>query len=316
MVTSALLALLVAAASTIAFTPPVRDFMMDEEMAAELEYQERLRRGAPEVAQPAASGPQPQAASASFASSGSFSGAGAGAGSPGSQNGGGFGMSSDGGSGNVGSYPGYYGVPASYQFPSFNQQRPQYMPYDFYALFQQFFRQLQLMAQQQAYAANYYTPSIESNTVDFDAAHGSDVSGGGGYGQPAFFGFPYGGGAGSAPSRFGAGGGGSGYGGFSGGAGGVSSSASQPGSDVAGAAAVASLSPQGGYGYADVFPDLSSRFGAVGGEFPKPSGGSYGVFTSSSSGSSDIDGKKTNFKSATTGINDNGKVTVYTKHDP
>ncbi|XP_063219159.1 uncharacterized protein LOC134529217 isoform X3 [Bacillus rossius redtenbacheri] len=253
MVTSALLALLVAAASTIAFTPPVRDFMMDEEMAAELEYQERLRRGAPEVAQPAASGPQPQAASASFASSGSFSGAGAGAGSPaGSQNGGGFGMSSDGGSGNVGSYPGYYGVPASYQFPSFNQQRPQYMPYDFYALFQQFFRQLQLMAQQQAYAANYYTPSIESNTVDFDAAHGSDVSGGGGYGQPAFFGFPYGGGAGSAPSRFGAGGGGSGYGGFSGGAGGVSSSASQPGSDVAGAAAVASLSPQGGYGYADV----------------------------------------------------------------
>lgn len=106
-------------------------------------------------------------------------------------------------------------------------------------------------------------------------------------------------------------------------------------SNEVGGAAVASYSPQGGYGTANIFPPaengLEDRFGGgdeapqnsvggpvnrVSGSFKPPGGGSFGVFTSSSSGSSDVNGKKTSFKQSSIGINDNGKVTTYTAHDP
>lgn len=101
--------------------------------------------------------------------------------------------------------------------------------------------------------------------------------------------------------------------------------------------ATGTYSPQGGYGSANVFPapegGLETRFGgedgsansvgggsgpvgSVSGTFNPPGGTSFGVFTSSSSGSSDINGKKTSFKQSSVGINDNGKVTTYTAHDP
>lgn len=101
-----------------------------------------------------------------------------------------------------------------------------------------------------------------------------------------------------------------------------------------GGVSMATYGPQGGYGSANVFPKveggLESRFGgdnespqnslspvgSVSGSFKPPGGSSYGVFTSSSSGSSDINGKKTSFKQSSIGINDNGKVTTYTAHDP
>lgn len=56
--------------------------------------------------------------------------------------------------------------------------------------------------------------------------------------------------------------------------------------------------------------------GSVSGKFPPPGGSSFGVFTSSVSGSSDVNGKKSGFKQSTIGVNDNGKVTTYTAHDP
>ncbi|XP_054268530.1 annexin A7-like [Macrosteles quadrilineatus] len=103
-----------------------------------------------------------------------------------------------------------------------------------------------------------------------------------------------------------------------------------------GGLATATYGPQGGYGSANVFPKpdggLDNRFGgfdetpqnslggapvsSVSGNFKPPGGSSFGVFTSSSSGSSDINGKKTSFKQSSIGVNDNGKVTTYTAHDP
>ena len=61
---------------------------------------------------------------------------------------------------------------------------------------------------------------------------------------------------------------------------------------------------------------LGVRFGgeSAGGPFPATSGsnGPVGVFTSSSSGSSDINGKKSSFKEATSGvIGADGKVQGY-----
>lgn len=61
-------------------------------------------------------------------------------------------------------------------------------------------------------------------------------------------------------------------------------------------------------------PGIESRFGE---ELPAPSGGSIGVFSSSSSMQSvGPDGKETSSKIATTGLNDNGKITFRTVHDP
>lgn len=61
-------------------------------------------------------------------------------------------------------------------------------------------------------------------------------------------------------------------------------------------------------------PGIQSRFNEP---LPPSSGGSYGVFSSSSSSHSvGPDGREKAFKSATTGVNDNGKVTYHTVHDP
>ncbi|XP_026464518.1 uncharacterized protein LOC113378117 isoform X2 [Ctenocephalides felis] len=85
------------------------------------------------------------------------------------------------------------------------------------------------------------------------------------------------------------------------------------------AMAAASLGPNGGFQSAQLSPpnpnspNVLNRFGSEGGTVP---GGTYSVFTSSVSGSSDINGKKTSFRKAQTTVNDNGKVSTYTVQDP
>lgn len=60
-------------------------------------------------------------------------------------------------------------------------------------------------------------------------------------------------------------------------------------------------------------PGIESRFAN---ELPPPSGGQYGVFASShSSSATDGSGKTIAHKSATTGVNDNGKITFRTVQD-
>ncbi|KAJ3622856.1 hypothetical protein MTP99_019131 [Tenebrio molitor] len=79
----------------------------------------------------------------------------------------------------------------------------------------------------------------------------------------------------------------------------------------------ASLGPQGGYQTAAVYPEnpnapnIFSRFGETSG-----GDGTYGVFTSSVSSSSNVDGKPQNFHRASTTINDNGKISTYTVKNP
>ncbi|XP_067009049.2 uncharacterized protein [Anabrus simplex] len=356
MVTATILLLLVGAASTIAFTPP-RDVLT------------RHRRGAND-------GGKASSGSSSFSSSSSSSSSGSGAGGFG---GGGFG-------GGSGGYP-YY--PSSNQ--NFNQGG---MPFDYQALFRQFYEHLQRLSQlHSAYTPNF-GPGFSSNSIDY--GYGGGVSGGGfgnpggyggqGYQQPNFgqpggyagsgFGYQggqegYGGHQGfGAPAGYGtrgdfgvpsagfgaqqggygapAGLGGiqggyeapAGHGSSQGGYGGnqgafVSTStdgvpggaagldtrgafaftgSSSDGDGPVGAQASVSLGTRGGFGQAEYYPpELGSRIGQ---EIPPPSGGNYAVFSSSSSGSSDVNGKKTSFKQATIGVNDNGKVSTYSVKNP
>ncbi|CAD1479832.1 unnamed protein product [Heterotrigona itama] len=76
------------------------------------------------------------------------------------------------------------------------------------------------------------------------------------------------------------------------------------------------LGPGGGYQSGAInpaAPGVESRFAN---ELPPPSGGSYGVFSSSSSHSMvGPDGKTVSHKSSTTGVNDNGKITFRTVED-
>ncbi|XP_017770348.1 PREDICTED: uncharacterized protein LOC108558059 [Nicrophorus vespilloides] len=102
--------------------------------------------------------------------------------------------------------------------------------------------------------------------------------------------------------------------------GGFSSSfpAGVPGGE--GASASGSIGPGGGYQSAGVYPEnpnnpnIFNRFG--GGEEAQKPNGFYGVFTSSHSSTSDVDGKKTSAHEAQTTINDNGKVTTYKVKNP
>ncbi|XP_032453010.1 nuclear envelope pore membrane protein POM 121 isoform X8 [Nasonia vitripennis] len=83
------------------------------------------------------------------------------------------------------------------------------------------------------------------------------------------------------------------------------------------ASASASLGPNGGFQAAQINPAAPGIFSRFGDSIPPPSGNSYGVFSSSSSSSAvGPDGKQTSRKSATIGVNDNGKVTYKTVHDP
>ncbi|XP_015601008.1 fibroin heavy chain isoform X1 [Cephus cinctus] len=129
------------------------------------------------------------------------------------------------------------------------------------------------------------------------------------------YGFPY---AQQIPNTYAANTG-SGFGGAAGGfgspAGGYSGSASGSGPHVA--TASANLGPQGGHQSASISPAAPGIFSRFGESVPPPSGNSFGVFTSSSSGHSvGPDGKETSYKSATTGVNDNGKVSYHTVRDP
>ncbi|XP_012286577.1 uncharacterized protein LOC105703065 [Orussus abietinus] len=83
------------------------------------------------------------------------------------------------------------------------------------------------------------------------------------------------------------------------------------------ASASATLGPRGGFQEASIGPVQPGIFSRFGEDVPAPSGNSFGVFTSSSSSHSvGPDGKETSFKSATTGVNDNGRISYHTVHDP
>ncbi|XP_035719068.1 flocculation protein FLO11-like isoform X1 [Vespa mandarinia] len=77
-----------------------------------------------------------------------------------------------------------------------------------------------------------------------------------------------------------------------------------------------SVGPRGGFQAAQInpaAPGIESRFAN---ELPPPSGGQYGVFASShSSSATDETGRTIGHKSATTGVNDNGKITFRTIQD-
>ncbi|XP_015438451.1 PREDICTED: uncharacterized protein LOC107193505 [Dufourea novaeangliae] len=92
------------------------------------------------------------------------------------------------------------------------------------------------------------------------------------------------------------------------------SGGANPGANIA--ASNIRLGPNGGYQsgvISPVAPGLQSRFGE---DIPPPSGGTYGVFSSSSSKTVvGPDGKQHSEKSSTTGVNDNGKITFRTVHD-
>jgi len=84
------------------------------------------------------------------------------------------------------------------------------------------------------------------------------------------------------------------------------------------ASASGSIDPRGGFGSVSISPppqgnlELGARMGNV----PVSGGPNYSVFTSSSSSSSDENGVKKSSKSATSVINDNGKVTAFHVSDP
>lgn len=119
-------------------------------------------------------------------------------------------------------------------------------------------------------------------------------------------------------------------------------------SGPASAMASATIGPQGGYGQAQVFhyvplylllawihigraslstralwyfqigdkdhPELGQR---QGGPFAAPGeAGSFGTFSSVSTGSSTVNGKTTSYKEAISGVNDNGKITTFVARDP
>ncbi|KAH1029795.1 hypothetical protein HUJ05_002964 [Dendroctonus ponderosae] len=111
-----------------------------------------------------------------------------------------------------------------------------------------------------------------------------------------------------------------GYGGGFGGPDGNSFSFSGPLGDSGSAIASGSIGPTGVHQTASVFPEnpnapnVNTRFG---GESSGGDGGGFkSVFTSSKSVSSNVDGKPQTFRQASTTVNDNGKVTTYTAHNP
>ncbi|KAL6434286.1 hypothetical protein ACFW04_006013 [Cataglyphis niger] len=82
------------------------------------------------------------------------------------------------------------------------------------------------------------------------------------------------------------------------------------------ASASIGLGPDGGYQIGQispVAPGIESRFAD---DLPAPSGGTFGVFASSSSSSrTGPDGRPISHKTSITGVNDNGKISYRTVHD-
>ncbi|CAG2056627.1 unnamed protein product, partial [Timema podura] len=171
----------------------------------------------------------------------------------------------------------------------------------------------------------YYVPSVLSNKVDYKSAYSS--YGNGNFGTSSSSGNNGGLGFNTYTPEYRFGGFGPGFFRSPEAFGGNSGSYSNPnvnegffktpGNDEnVGAFATANITPQGGHGTVGVLPGLATRFSSDEGGNTPPNGNSFGVFTSSSSGSSDVNGKKTSYKTATSAINDNGKITVYTANDP
>ncbi|KAL1492989.1 hypothetical protein ABEB36_011138 [Hypothenemus hampei] len=88
---------------------------------------------------------------------------------------------------------------------------------------------------------------------------------------------------------------------------------------IGGAFASGSIGPGGAHQIASVFPEnpnspnINTQFGGSllgdGGDFKS-------VFTSSKTVSTNVDGKPQTFRQASTTVNDNGKITTYTAHNP
>ncbi|XP_066158834.1 uncharacterized protein [Euwallacea fornicatus] len=163
---------------------------------------------------------------------------------------------------------------------------------------QEFIRQLQTLAQVPSNAVSVTGASGVSGTAA--DSHGTDgYEGGFGLGNRGGFVGGYGGGF-TGPD-------------------GNSFSFSGPLGEATGAAlSSGSIGPGGGHQMVAVFPEnpnapnVNTRFGGS-------SGGGEGfksVVSSSQSVSTNIDGKPQTFREASTTINDNGKITTYTAHNP
>lgn len=223
--------------------------------------------------------------------------------------------------GYAGSFSGSDGFPPG-NFPAFVPVFPQF---DFSSFFEQlnrqhldFIKQLQKHAAGQAQAGTAYGPG------NYAPAYQGTYSSNGGYGgSSAGTGASAGG---SAPGGSGGGFGLGNRGGFVGGYGGGFSgpdgnsfSFSGPLGEGNGAAfASGSIGPGGAHQTASVYPEnpgspnVNTRFGGD----TSGGGGFKSVFTSSKSVTNNVDGKPQTFRQASTTINDNGKVTTYTAHNP
>ncbi|CAH1121595.1 unnamed protein product [Ceutorhynchus assimilis] len=205
-------------------------------------------------------------------------------------------------------YAGSFSGTGANGFPNFGAFVPQF---DFSSFFdqlnkqhQEFIQQIQRLSSGQgqaggaaSYAPNYQGSYQSSGAGGYSGGHGVDLGNRGG-----FVG---------------------GYGGGFSGPGGSYSFGGPIGGEGSGAAyASGSIGPNGGHQSAAVYPEnpgspnINTRFGGADSPQQGNNGGFKSVFTSSKSISSNINGKPQNFREASTTINDNGKITTYTAHNP
>ncbi|KAF7268456.1 uncharacterized protein LOC143197718 [Rhynchophorus ferrugineus] len=210
--------------------------------------------------------------------------------------------------GNSGGY-GYSGSFSGTGVPNF--AFPAFPPFDFSVFSnyifnlnkynQEFLNHIQKLAQGQAGAG--YAPGFSGSSS------GSNGAFAGGFGS----GF-------AAPDIGNRGGFVGGYGGGFTGPDGQSFTFSGPiGGDGGAAFASGSIGPGGTSQSASVYPEnpsapnVNTRFGA---SSDGNGNGFKSVFTSSKSVTTNVDGKPQTFREASTTVNDNGKVTTYTAHNP
>ncbi|KAK6620498.1 hypothetical protein RUM44_006900 [Polyplax serrata] len=257
------------------------------------------------------------ASSSSSSSSSSFSSGSAGVGAGGYGGNGGYGGSAGFGAGN-------FMFPT--QFPFFQFPNAGGAPYhDFNALYQQFLSSL-YAAQAHAAQNPSYAPIFQQQITSLIAQQQAAMAqipfafpgGSSNLGQAGGVGSYPGASQSSSSTSFSTGGTG-GTGAYPTGAGqgvGTTYNEGSPNSGTTYTSASVNYGPQGGYGQASAFPGGADGLGVrISEELPPPSGGTFGVFSSSSSGTSDINGKRTSFKTSTFGTNDNGKITFRTVNE-
>ncbi|CAH1103566.1 unnamed protein product [Psylliodes chrysocephalus] len=199
----------------------------------------------------------------------------------GSNNGYGYGYS--------GSYSGTGNPPENFNFPHFDFN-------NLFSNFQRFQQDLQrnILAQAEATQNFAKAGSPTGSAGSFQEGYGGGYSGGQSFGGSFSGGYP-----GGAGFQF------------------IPGVGANFGSGADGASAFGSIGPDGIQQKASIFPEnpnipnVNVRFGADG----NPNG-FKSVFTSSSSMTTNVDGKPKTVKQASTTVNDNGKITTYTAKYP